>query len=236
MASPYHLACDPNHGLTTAVVNGADLCLEGAPGVGKSEFAEALVAGLKQAGLRNVELQPENPPRELLKVFSQDVDKLAGWLQQVMLMKRQLVLATAMPDTTTVIDRSLAGDYSFYHYHRAAGRINETMARAYEKQLAAHLFVPPRLVIYLTTPPAVSIERIKKRGIEWEILTYDEQYYRDMDVAHRAAFKRFGIQYAEIDWSEHHPEGKVPPERAMQVLEQALRQVYGENWARLLNA
>jgi deoxyadenosine/deoxycytidine kinase len=109
------------------------------------------------------------------------------------------------------------------------------MVKAYEQELYQHQFTPPLLVVYLTAPAHVLVDRIKRRGVDWEIEAYDEAYYAKMDAAHRKAFATLGVPFVSIDWSEEHKNGIVPAERCLEILDHALRDMYAKNWGALVD-
>ncbi len=217
--------------LNTLRTSGRSIVLEGVPCVGKTGLLHAFAATLRGAGIPKVCEHVEDRTDGLLDAKNKNPSNNAGWFQLYKLVTRQLTLAKIDaslredPSTVHLVDRSLAGDYSFFLYDEKD--MDPALAAGYRDQLEKWPQLsdlrPPLVVIYLTARVEVLLQRVAKRGIAWEMEKYDAKYYRDMDAAHRRALAELGVQYVELDWSEHHEDGVVPSQRCMEILANALK-------------
>ena len=140
--------------------------IEGIIGAGKTTLAKRLGDDL---GLAVMEEPVETNP--YLDVFYQDPPRYAFEMQMHLLFRRHAAQREASWRCANgakgvVLDRSLPGDRVFCRLHRAAGNIGPLGWETYDH--AFHIMtvdmLPPRIMVYLDTPPDDAIKRVRARG------------------------------------------------------------------------
>src|SRR5690606_38169823 len=119
----------------------------------------------------------------LLGKFLENQKTNAFWFQTIMMMKRIEIYKSAEEHAKngglSIIDRSLNGDYSFALMQHNSGNISLDDWNFYNEQLEneSSELREPDITIFLDVDPAVSIERLIRRGNESERKAYDTQYF-----------------------------------------------------------
>ena len=176
------------------------IAVEGPIGVGKTTLAKALCKHL-QARLVLEEFD-ENP---FLREFYKDKDRVAFQTQIYFLLTRfkqqEGVLQQDLFARAIVSDYLFAKDRIFAYLNLA-----ETEVQLYERiyELIQPRLLKPDLVVYLQARPEVLVERMQKRGREYE-MTVDVKYLEDLQRAYNSFFFHYNetpllvIDSSEID-------------------------------------
>ena len=164
------------------------IVIEGPIGVGKTSLAKLLA---EEFGARCLfEKVDENP---FLESFYQDRGKYAFQTQTFFLLSRfqqqKLVGQGDLFQRTTISDYLFAKDRIFAYLN-----LDENELGLYEQiyRLLDARTVKPDLVVYLQARPEVLLERIQKRGVDFE-RHITEKYLEDLT----RAYNDFFFQYAE---------------------------------------
>ena len=176
------------------------IAVEGPIGVGKTTLAKALC---KRLGARLVlEEFDENP---FLREFYKDKDRVAFQTQVYFLLTRfkqqEGVLQQDLFARAIVSDYLFAKDRIFAYLNLAEAEV-QLYERIYE--LIQPRLLKPDLVVYLQARPEVLVERMKKRGREYE-MSVDAQYLEDLQRAYNSFFFHYNetpllvIDSSEID-------------------------------------
>lgn len=172
----------------------------GTIGSGKSSLTALLAKELKtQAFYESVD---DNP---VLPLFYSDPQQYAFLLQIFFLNTRFASIKKALKDDNNVLDRSIYEDSLFFHMNAEMGRATETEVEVYDKLLENMLeeiqYAAPKkapdLLVHIEVSLETMLKRIKKRGRNYEQLTYDEtlfDYYKELN-------ERYKKWYEDYDYS-----------------------------------
>lgn len=176
------------------------IVLAGTIGAGKSSLT-ALIANHfgSQAFYESID------DNEVLPLFYADPNKYAFLLQIYFLNKRFESIKQAMKDDNNVLDRSIYEDSLLFHLNADLGRATDTEVKVYDELLANMLEeLPyaahkkhPDLLVHIRVSFKTMLERIEKRGREYEQLTFDPSlydYYKELN-------KRYDHWYEEYNES-----------------------------------
>ncbi len=176
------------------------IVLAGTIGAGKSSLT-ALIANHfgSQAFYESID------DNEVLPLFYADPNKYAFLLQIYFLNKRFESIKLAMKDDNNVLDRSIYEDSLLFHLNADLGRATDTEVKVYDELLANMLEeLPyaahkkhPDLLVHIRVSFETMLERIEKRGREYEQLTFDPSlydYYKELN-------KRYDQWYEEYNES-----------------------------------
>ena len=163
------------------------IVLAGTIGAGKSSLT-ALIANHfgSQAFYESID------DNEVLPLFYADPNKYAFLLQIYFLNKRFESIKQAMKDDNNVLDRSIYEDSLLFHLNADLGRATDTEVKVYDELLANMLEeLPyaahkkhPDLLVLIRVSFETMLERIEKRGREYEQLTFDPSlydYYKELN-------------------------------------------------------
>ncbi|MGO2617704.1 MAG: deoxynucleoside kinase, partial [Lactococcus cremoris] len=175
------------------------LVLAGTIGAGKSSLTEMLAEELKtQAFYESVD------DNKVLPLFYENPQKYAFLLQIYFLNKRFDSIKRALSDNNNVLDRSIYEDSLLFHLNADLGRADETEVEVYDDLLKNMLEEidslsfkkRPDLLIHVKVSFDKMLERIKKRGRQFEQLEYDPSlydYYKELNSRYDTWFEAFDI-------------------------------------------
>ncbi len=176
------------------------IVLSGTIGAGKSSLATLLSEHLGTEAF--YEQVDDNP---VLPLFYKDPKKYAFLLQIYFLNKRFDSIKQAMSDDNNVLDRSIYEDSLFFHMNADMGRATSQEVQVYDDLLdnmmqelpyAADKKAPD-LLVHIDVSYETMINRIQKRGRDYEQLEQDstlENYYKSL-------LKRYDGWYDNYDYS-----------------------------------
>lgn len=185
------------------------ICVDGNIGAGKTTFVRSLQKYLKKNGVgcQTAEEDMSNKMK-VLRLFLDDQKKYAFSFQLMMASERINIYKASVPSAgkTTIIDRSLIGDYAFASYHHDIGNISDQEWDAYKEMIQKYsdkdFFRVPEYYIYLKVSPQVAYSRIQDRNRDGEVNGYDYQYLANISASHEKSFQEIGVDYIEVKWDE----------------------------------
>ena len=213
------------------------LVLAGTIGAGKSSLTEMLAEELKtQAFYESVD------DNKVLPLFYENPQKYAFLLQIYFLNKRFDSIKRALSDNNNVLDRSIYEDSLLFHLNADLGRADETEVEVYDDLLKNMLEEidslsfkkRPDLLIHVKVSFDKMLERIKKRGRQFEQLEYDPSlydYYKELNSRYDTWFEAFDIcPRIQIDGDKYDfVENEQSKIQVLQQIKAKLKEIEGEN-------
>lgn len=175
------------------------LVLAGTIGAGKSSLTEMLAKELgTEAFYESVD------DNKVLPLFYKDPQKYAFLLQIYFLNKRFDSIKQALSNNNNVLDRSIYEDSLLFHLNADLGRATETEVEVYDSLLENMMQEiniltfkkKPDLLIHISVSFEKMLERIQKRGREFEQLEYDPSlfdHYQELNRRYEDWFDNFDI-------------------------------------------
>lgn len=175
------------------------LVLAGTIGAGKSSLTEMLAKELgTEAFYESVD------DNKVLPLFYKDPQKYAFLLQIYFLNKRFDSIKQALSNNNNVLDRSIYEDSLLFHLNADLGRATKTEVEVYDSLLENMMQEiniltfkkKPDLLIHISVSFEKMLERIQKRGREFEQLEYDPSlfdYYKELNRRYEDWFDNFDI-------------------------------------------
>ena len=188
--------------------------VEGNIGAGKSTLCTSLETRDDDADGMCVRVVDERVGDELLKAFYNNRRRYAFAMQLRQLSLRQAAFSAAVerrhsPSTTTILDRSLVGDFAFALWNWASSSIDDDEWRLYceaagdEPFGAATSPTPSLVIVYLHD----DVESCSFRQTKRDRRTIDVKYLRGIEAAHLVvlahvvAARRHCV--VELHWAEY---------------------------------
>lgn len=213
------------------------LVLAGTIGAGKSSLTEMLAEELKtQAFYESVD------DNKVLPLFYENPQKYAFLLQIYFLNKRFDSIKRALSDNNNVLDRSIYEDSLLFHLNADLGRADETEVEVYDDLLKNMLEEIDSLsfkkrtdlLIHVKVSFDKMLERIKKRGRQFEQLEYDPSlydYYKELNSRYDTWFEAFDIcPKIQIDGDKYDfVENEQSKIQVLQQIKAKLKEIEGEN-------
>ena len=213
------------------------LVLAGTIGAGKSSLTEMLAEELKtQAFYESVD------DNKVLPLFYENPQKYAFLLQIYFLNKRFDSIKRALSDNNNVLDRSIYEDSLLFHLNADLGRADETEVEVYDDLLnnmleeidSLSFKKRPDLLIHIKVSFDKMLERIKKRGRQFEQLEYDPSlydYYKELNSRYDTWFEAFDIcPKIQIDGDKYDfVEDEQSKILVLQQIKEKLKEIEGEN-------
>ncbi|WKB48504.1 deoxynucleoside kinase [Lactococcus lactis subsp. lactis] len=213
------------------------LVLAGTIGAGKSSLTETLAEELKtQAFYESVD------DNKVLPLFYENPQKYAFLLQIYFLNKRFDSIKRALSDNNNVLDRSIYEDSLLFHLNADLGRADETEVEVYDDLLnnmleeidSLSFKKRPDLLIHVKVSFDKMLERIKKRGRQFEQLEYDPSlydYYKELNSRYDTWFEDFDIcPKIQIDGDKYDfVEDEQSKIHVLQQIKEKLKEIEGEN-------
>lgn len=161
------------------------IVLSGPIGAGKSSLTEIMAKHLNTKAF--YESVDNNP---VLPLYYADPKKYAFLLQIYFLNTRFHSIKKAFSENNNVLDRSIYEDSLFFHMNADMGRVTDTEVKIYDdllenmmEELKGMPKKRPDLLVHIHVDYDTMIKRIKKRGRDYEQLSYDpglEDYYKTL--------------------------------------------------------
>ena len=213
------------------------LVLAGTIGAGKSSLTEMLAEELKtQAFYESVD------DNKVLPLFYENPQKYAFLLQIYFLNKRFDSIKRALSDNNNVLDRSIYEDSLLFHLNADLGRADETEVEVYDDLLnnmleeidSLSFKKRPDLLIHVKVSFDKMLERIKKRGRQFEKLEYYPSlydYYKELNSRYDTWFEDFDIcPKIQIDGDKYDfVEDEQSKIHVLQQIKEKLKEIKGEN-------
>ncbi|MDN5946200.1 MAG: deoxynucleoside kinase [Lactococcus lactis] len=212
------------------------LVLAGTIGAGKSSLTEMLAEELKtQAFYESVD------DNKVLPLFYENPQKYAFLLQIYFLNKRFDSIKRALSDNNNVLDRSIYEDSLLFHLNADLGRADETEVEVYDDLLnnmleeidSLSFKKRPDLLIHVKVSFDKMLERIKKRGRQFEQLEYDPSlydYYKELNSRYDTWFEDFDIcPKIQIDGDKYDfVEDEQSKIHVLQQIKEKLKEIKGK--------
>ena len=165
------------------------ICVDGVVGVGKSTLGKLIAE--KYSMIFFEEPVVNNP---ILDKFYYDKKRYSFPLQIFFLNKRFKAMKEAAKINKCVMDRSIYGDVIFSRMLMEDGDMTHEEFELYEELLYNMLehIQKPKLMIYLETSVDSAMEKIKKRGREYELVV-PRGYWESLNTNYRAYFESYNI-------------------------------------------
>lgn len=162
------------------------ICIEGGIGVGKSTLGRDLAEYMNHKG-HVTRFYPEPFNQDFLEMFIGNMPRYAFAFQLYILTRRQLNYNDAQHRTheSSVIDRSLVGDYVFMQLRYSFGNVSDAEYAIYIAEYAKYTVYKPDVVIYLKVKLDEMQRRIESRGRDGEAkyeLDYLDKLQKTYDV------------------------------------------------------
>lgn len=165
------------------------ICIDGVVGVGKSTLGEILAEEFKITFFREPVLN--NP---LLDKFYYDKKRYSFPLQVFFLNKRFEMIKEAERLGGCVMDRSIYGDVIFAKMLMEDGDLSKEEFDIYEELLYNMLehLQRPKLMIYLETTVDNAMEKIKRRGRDYEQIV-ERKYWENLNKNYTEYFANYNL-------------------------------------------
>lgn len=175
------------------------IIVAGTIGAGKSTLTEMLAQNLDTKPFyENVE------DNEVLPLFYSNPEKYTFLLQIFFLNKRFLAIKDAFCHDDNVLDRSIYEDSLLFHLNADLGRVSQVEVEQYQGLLETMLneledIAPqkkPDLLVYIRVSFETMLERIKKRGREYEQIEQNPElfsYYQELNRRYEEWFDAFDV-------------------------------------------
>lgn len=187
------------------------IVLAGTIGAGKSSLTEMLVKRLgSQAFYEAID------DNEVLPLFYADPKQYAFLLQIYFLNRRFESIKKAMQHDDNVLDRSIYEDSLLFHLNADLGRATDIEVRVYDELLAnmmeelpfaAHK-KHPDLLVHIKVSFETMLDRIQKRGREYEQLEFDPtlyDYYKELNKRYDSWYEQYSESpKIQIDGDRHN--------------------------------
>ena len=173
------------------------IVLAGTIGAGKSSLTEMMAEHFdSQAFYESID------DNEVLPLFYANPEQYAFLLQIYFLNKRFDSIKKALNDDNNVLDRSIYEDSLLFHLNADLGRATDTEVRVYDDLLANMLEeLPyaahkkhPDLLVHIRVSFETMLERINKRGREYEQLSFDPtlyDYYQELNLRYDQWYEEY---------------------------------------------
>lgn len=209
------------------------IVLAGTIGAGKSSLTEMIAERLEsQAFYESVD------NNEVLPLFYADPNKYAFLLQIYFLNKRFASIKQAMQEEDNVLDRSIYEDSLLFHLNADLGRASEIEVNVYD-ELLNNMMVElpfaaqkkhPDLLVHIKISFDKMLERIEKRGREFEQLSYDPtlyDYYKELNRRYDQWFEEYDESpKIQIDGDRHDfVEDPLAREYVLKLVEEKLAEI-----------
>ncbi len=179
---------------------------------------------------------------KVLPLFYENPQKYAFLLQIYFLNKRFDSIKRALSDNNNVLDRSIYEDSLLFHLNADLGRADETEVEVYDDLLnnmleeidSLSFKKRPDLLIHVKVSFDKMLERIKKRGRQFEQLEYDPSlydYYKELNSRYDTWFEDFDIcPKIQIDGDKYDfVEDEQSKIHVLQQIKEKLKEIEGEN-------
>ena len=201
------------------------ICVDGVVGVGKSTLGELIAK--KYDMMFFEEPVVDNP---ILDKFYYNKKRYSFPLQVFFLNKRFKVMKEAAKINKCVMDRSIYGDVIFSKMLMEDGDMTKEEFELYEELLYNMLehIAKPKLMIYLETGVDSAIEKIKKRGRDYELIV-PRQYWESLNHNYREYFESYDIsEILKINVDNlDFVENKHDEEYILKLIDDKLKQMQG---------
>ncbi|MHC5249325.1 deoxynucleoside kinase [Enterococcus sp. LJL90] len=211
------------------------IVLAGTIGAGKSSLTAMLAKRLNsQAFYESID------DNEVLPLFYANPEQYAFLLQIYFLNRRFDSIKQAMKDDDNVLDRSIYEDSLLFHLNADLGRATETEVKVYDELLANMMeelpFAAekkhPDLLVHIKVSFKTMLERIQKRGREYEQLEFDPSlydYYEELNRRYDSWYDNYNESpKIQIDGDRHNfVEDPQAQEFVMRLVEEKLAEIRG---------
>ncbi len=151
----------------------------------------------------------------MLEHFYRDRKRWAFTLQILFLTSRFEQIKRASKIEKAVLDRSIFGDVIFAKMLHRSGDMKDHELSIYERLYKSLIssVSPPRLMVYIRISTDLAIERIRKRGREYELIV-EREYWESLNSQYEEYFKEYSLSPLLVvnaddhDWVKDEIDGK----------------------------
>ncbi len=145
-----------------------EIVVEGTVGAGKTTLVEILE---KDRSMRGFYEMNDELADKILEKYYQDRHRWCLAMELYFLHKRFLQIRQASLTEKAVMDRSMAGDFVFVKMQRELGLLQSIEYSVYENffKTMVEISPSPRLLVYIKCSVDTALQRIEKRGRNYEI-------------------------------------------------------------------
>lgn len=216
------------------------IVLAGTIGAGKSSLTEMVSKHLgTDAFYESVD------DNEVLPLFYANPEQYAFLLQIYFLNKRFDMIKKAMQEDHNVLDRSIYEDSLLFHLNADLGRATDTEVKVYDELLKnmmeelpfAAYKKHPDLMVHIKVSFETMLDRIEKRGREYEQLSFDPtlyDYYQELNKRYDQWFDNYNESpKIQIDGDKlNFVESKEAEKMVLEMIDQKLAEIESVEWAK----
>ncbi|MGM0238651.1 deoxynucleoside kinase [Enterococcus sp. AZ103] len=216
------------------------IVLAGTIGAGKSSLTEMVSKHLgTDAFYESVD------DNEVLPLFYANPEQYAFLLQIYFLNKRFDMIKKAMQADHNVLDRSIYEDSLLFHLNADLGRATDTEVKVYDELLKnmmeelpfAAYKKHPDLMVHIKVSFETMLDRIEKRGREYEQLSFDPtlyDYYQELNKRYDQWFDNYNESpKIQIDGDAlNFVESKEAEKMVLKMIDQKLAEIESAEWAK----
>jgi deoxyadenosine/deoxycytidine kinase len=201
--------------------------VEGTVGSGKTSLIGKFV---EKYGYRPFYELSDPMIEKMLEHFYRDRKRWAFTLQILFLTSRFEQIRRSSEIGKAVLDRSIFGDLVFAKMLHRYGDMKDHEFGVYKRLYSDLISVvaPPYLMIYIRIPTELAIERIKKRGREYELVV-EREYWENLNREYEKFFESYSlsplfiIDASKYDWVNSEKDGEYVVSEIRKVMERSVK-------------
>jgi len=200
------------------------IVIDAVVGAGKTVYMNMLSEALEMESFE--EPVVDNP---ILDKFYYDRKRFSFPLQIFFLNRRfKMIKSASQKQKPTIMDRSIYGDMIFAKMLHDEGNMDKDEFNLYQELLTNMLdhVDPPKLMVYLEIDTDSAIERIKKRGRDYEQVV-ERAYWENLNREYRSYFNAYNLSpLLIINASEYDiVENKEDQDKVLEIIKNKLKEI-----------
>ncbi len=166
----------------------------------------------------------------MLSLFYHDRKRWAFTLQILFLTSRYEQILEASRIERAVLDRSIFGDVIFARMLAHYGDMGDHELEVYERLYSSLIrsVQPPLLMVYVRISTDLAVERIRRRGREYELVV-EREYWERLNAEYEDYFRRYDLSPLLIinaddhEWVSEDGDGDLVVSKILDVLDRSRR-------------